>query len=312
MAERPDGAVSSSVVPSGETLASSRVRKSEAGIEGDRLRPVRVIRPPAFSIGTIFSGVQTLVKYADLLWILSLFRLKVRYKQSALGWVWAALQPLALMTIYTLVFTRVATVSTGGIPYPLFVLSALLPWLFFSSSISNAVHGLVLYPNLLTKMYFPREIIPLSYLTAGLADFFIGCVILAGFMAHYRVSPTWNLLYAIPILMVLAGFAAAIALLFSAIHVRFRDIGLALPLVLQVWMFTIPVVYSLQSVPVRFRKFYLLDPIAGLIENFRTVLLQGRRPDPSSLALSATIAFACLAVAYAYFKSSEATMADII
>jgi lipopolysaccharide transport system permease protein len=137
-------------------------------------------------------------------------------------------------------------------------------------------------------------------------------VILAGFMAHYRVSPTWNLLYAIPILMVLAGFAAAIALLFSAIHVRFRDIGLALPLVLQVWMFTIPVVYSLQSVPVRFRKFYLLDPIAGLIENFRTVLLQGRRPDPSSLALSATIAFACLAIAYAYFKSSEATMADII
>jgi len=312
MAERPDGAVSSSVVPSGETLASSRVRKSEAGIEGDRVRPVRVIRPPAFSIGTIFSGVQTLVKYADLLWILSLFRLKVRYKQSALGWIWAALQPLALMTIYTLVFTRVTTISTGGIPYPLFVLCALLPWLFFSSSISNAVHGLVLYPNLLTKMYFPREIIPLSYLTAGLADFLIGCAILAGFMAHYRVSPTWNLLYAIPILMVLAGFAAAIALLFSAIHVRFRDIGLALPLVLQVWMFTIPVVYSLQSVPVRFRRLYLLDPIAALIENFRTVLLQGRRPDPSSLALSATIAFACLAVAYAYFKSSEATMADII
>ena len=312
MAERPDGAVSSSVVPSGETLASSRVLKSEAGIEGDALRPVRVIRPPAFSLGTIFSGVQTLVKYADLLWILSLFRLNVRYKQSALGWVWAALQPLALMTIYTLVFTRVTTISTGGIPYPLFVLCALLPWLFFSSSISNAVHGLVLYPNLLTKMYFPREIIPLSYLTAGVADFFIGCVILAGFMAHYRVSPTWNLLYAIPILMVLAGFAAAIALFFSAIHVRFRDIGLALPLVLQVWMFTIPVVYSLQSVPVRFRTLYLLDPIAGLIENFRTVLLQGRRPDTSSLALSAIVAFACLAIAYAYFKSSEATMADII
>ena len=312
MAERPDGAVSSSLVPSGETLASSRVRKSEPGFEGDRVRPLRVIRPPAFSLGTVFSGVQTLVKYADLLWILSLFRLTVRYKQSALGWVWAALQPLALMTIYTLVFTRVTTISTGGIAYPLFVLCGLLPWLFFSSSISNAVHGLVLYPNLLTKMYFPREIIPLSYLTAGFADFFIGCVILAGFMAHYRVSPTWNLLYAIPILMVLAGFAAAIALLFSAIHVRFRDIGLALPLVLQVWMFTIPVVYSLQSVPVRFRKFYLLDPIAGLIENFRTVLLHGRRPDPSSLALSATIAVACLAIAYAYFKSSEATMADII
>ena len=312
MAERPDGAVSSSVVPSGETLASSRVRKSEAGIEGDRLRPVRVIRPPAFSIGTIFSGVQTLVKYADLLWILSLVRLKVRYKQSALGWVWAALQPLALMTIYTLVFTRVTTISTGGIPYPLFVLSALLPWLFFSSSISNAVHGLVLYPNLLTKMYFPREIIPLSYLAAGFADFLMGCLILAAFMVHYRVSPTWNLLYAIPIVIVLAAFAAAVALLLSAIHVRFRDIGLALPLLLQVWMFTVPVVYSLQSVPVRLRKLYLLDPIAGLIENFRTVLLRGGRPDGTSFALSAAIAFACLVIAYAYFKSSESTMADVI
>src|ERR1700733_4649769 len=312
MAERPDGAVSSSVVPSGDTLASSRVRKSEAGIEGDRVRPVRVIRPPAFSIGTIFSGVQTLVKYADLLWILSLFRLKVRYKQSALGWVWAALQPLALMTIYTLIFTRVTTISTGGIPYALFVLCALLPWLFFSSSISNAVHGLVLYPNLLTKMYFPREIIPLSYLAAGLADFLIGCLILAALMVHYRVSPTWNLLYAIPIVIVLAAFAAAVALLLSAIHVRFRDIGLALPLLLQVWLFTIPVVYSLQSGPVRFRQLYLLDPIAGLIENFRIVLLRGGRPDGTSLALSAAIAFACLVIAYAYFKSSESTMADVI
>jgi lipopolysaccharide transport system permease protein len=256
--------------------------------------------------------VQTLAQYSDLLWILSLFRLKVRYKQSALGWIWAALQPLALMTIYTIVFTRVTKVATGGIPYPLFVLCALLPWLFFSGSISNAVHGLVLYPNLLTKMYFPREIIPLSYVAASLADFLIGCTILAGLMSYYKVSPTWNQLYAIPIMLVIAGFAAAIALFFSAVHVRFRDIGLAMPLVLQVWMFSIPVVYSLQSVPVRFRRLYLLDPIAGLIENFRAVLLLGGRPDTKSLAQSAAIAFTCLVIAYAYFKSSEATMADAI
>jgi lipopolysaccharide transport system permease protein len=311
MTERPEAAASSVARP-GETLALSAAVRQSATTARSQVRPVKVIRPPAFSVGTILSGLQALARYSDLLWILSLFRLKVRYKQSALGWTWAALQPLALMTIYTIVFTRVTTVATGGIPYPLFVLCALLPWIFFSSSILNAVHGLVLYPNLLTKMYFPREIIPLSYLAAGFADFLIGCVILAGFMAHYRVSPTWNLLYAIPIVMVLAGFIAAIALLFSAIHVRFRDIGLAMPLLLQVWMFTIPVVYSLQSVPVRFRKLYLLDPIAGLIENFRTVLLRGRRPDAVSLALSAAIAFACLAISYAYFKSSEATMADII
>jgi lipopolysaccharide transport system permease protein len=309
--ERSDGAADSSAAVSASPLASSAARQSASEARG-HARPLRVIRPPAFTIGTIFSGLQILARYSDLFWVLSRFRLKVRYKQSILGWLWAMLQPLALMTIYTIVFTRVTTVTTGGIPYPLFVLCALLPWIFFSSSISTAVHGLVLHPNLLTKMYFPREIIPLSYLAAGFADFLIGCLILAAFMVHYRVSPTWNLLYAIPIVIVLAAFAAAVALLLSAIHVRFRDIGLALPLMLQVWMFTIPVVYSLQSVPVRFRKLYLLDPVAGLIENFRTVLLRGGRPDGTSLALSAAIAFGSLIIAYAYFKSSESTMADVI
>jgi lipopolysaccharide transport system permease protein len=303
--ERLAAAADSSVVRSREArLAAAMLR--------DHDRPIRVIRPPAFSLATIFNGLHNLARFSDLLWVLSRFRLKVRYKQSILGWLWAIFQPLALMIIYTIVFTRVTTVATGGIPYPLFVLCALLPWIFFSSSISNAVHGLVLYPNLLTKMYFPREIIPLSYLAAGCADFLMGCLILAAFMIYYRVSPTWNALFAIPIVIVLAGFAAAVALLFSAIHVRFRDIGLALPLLLQVWMFTIPVVYSLQSVPVRFRKLYLLDPVSGLIENFRTVLLRGDKPDAASLALSAVIALAALAIAYAYFKSSEATMADVI
>src|SRR6266404_9618589 len=139
-------------------------------------RPVKVIHPPAFSIGTISTGLRTLVQYSDLLYTLSLFRLNVRYKQSALGWTWAALQPLALMGIYTIIFTRVTTVATGGTPYPIFVFSGLLPWIFFSSTISNAVKGLVLYPNLLTKMYFPREIIPLSYVLAALTDFCIASV----------------------------------------------------------------------------------------------------------------------------------------
>jgi lipopolysaccharide transport system permease protein len=306
-----DGVASSTVAHSGGTQAQPLVWQSEATSERSP-GPVRVIRAPAFSVGTIFRGLQTLTQYSDLLWILSAFRLKVRYKQSALGWIWAALQPLALMSIYTIVFTRVTTVATGGIPYPLFVLCALLPWIFFSSSILNAVHGLILHPNLLTKMYFPREIIPLSYLAAGFADFLIGCLILAGFMAHYRISPTWNLLYAAPIVIVITAFAAAFALFFSAIQVRFRDVGLALPLFLQVWMFSIPVVYSLQSVPARYRNLFLLDPIAGLLEDFRTVVLRGGKPDAASLALSAAIAFACLVIGYAYFKSSEATMADVI
>lgn len=275
-------------------------------------RPVKVIRPPAFSVRTIFTGLRTLVQYSDLLYTLSLFRLNVRYKQSLLGWTWAALQPLGLMGIYTIIFTRVTTVATDGTPYPIFVFSALLPWIFFSSSISNAVHGLVLHSNLLTKMYFPREIIPLSYMAAGLADFCIASLLLGGLMAHYRVSLTWNVLYAIPIIVVLGGFTAANALFFSAVQARFRDVGLAIPFLLQVWMFTTPVVYSLRSVPARFRGLYLLDPVASLIENFRTVVIHGAPPDAASFLISGAITIGCLGLAYAYFKSSEATMADII
>lgn len=275
-------------------------------------RPVKVIRPPSFSLNTIVSGIRTLAQHSDLLLTLSAFRLKVRYKQSALGWAWAALQPLGLMVIYTIIFTRVTKVATGGTPYPIFVFSGLLPWIFFSSSISNAVNGLVLHHHLLTKMYFPREIIPLSYLVAGLADFSIAALILRALMARYDMHLTWNILYALPIVLVLAGFAGSVALFLSALQVRFRDVGLAMPFMLQVWMFTTPVVYSLHAVPARFRTLYLADPIAGLIDNFRTVVIYGSSPDLSTFSISAAATLVCLLLAYGFFKASEATMADVI
>lgn len=253
-----------------------------------------------------------LLQYSDLFYALSVFRLKVRYKQSILGWVWAALQPLALMGIYTFVFAHVTKVNTGGAPYPAFVLCGLLPWIFFSSSILNAVQGIVAYPSLLTKMYFPREIIPLSYLAAGATDFLIASTILAPLLVHYHVAPTWNLLYSVPILVILGGFAAAFALFFSALHVRFRDVGLALPFVLQVWMFATPVVYSVQSVPVRFRSLYLLDPVAGAIDSFREAVVYGQAPDVYRLSVAFCITTVSLTVAYAFFKWSEAAMADVV
>lgn len=280
--------------------------------EEERSSYLRIIRPPAFSFGTILRGLKTLAQYSDLLYTLSLFRLNVRYKQSFLGWAWAAIQPVALMTIYTFIFAHVAKVRTDGIPYPIFVFSALLPWIFFAGSISNSVQGLVAYPSLLTKMYFPREIIPLSYLVAGWIDLLIASVILGGLMIYYRIPLTWNLLYGIPILVLLAAFAAAMALLFSAVQVRFRDVGLAMPFVLQVWMFATPVVYSLQSVPARYRSLFVLDPVAAAIDNFRGAILYGRKPDVHMLGIAAAITVAFLIAAYAYFKASESAMADVI
>ncbi len=161
-------------------------------------------------------------------------------------------------------------------------------------------------------MYFPREIIPFSYLAAGIIDFLIASVILAFLIVHYRVALTWNVLYGIPILMILGAFAAAMALLFSAVHVRFRDVGLAMPFVLQVWMFATPVVYSLEAVPQRFKLLFLLDPVAVAIDNFRRTVVYGKPPNLAELVWAAAISTVSLVAAYAYFKSSEAIMADII
>src|ERR1700738_5006275 len=147
---------------------------------------------------------------------------------------------------------------------------------------------------------------------ATLSYFCISSPILGGLMVYYKVPLTWHLLYAIPIVVILAAFAAAIALFFSALQVRFRDVGLAMPFLLQVWLLTVAVVYSLHSVPVRVRGLYLLDPLAGLIESFRLVVIQGRAPDFRTLALCGAVAIMSLPLAYAFFKSSEATMADLI
>jgi lipopolysaccharide transport system permease protein len=271
-----------------------------------------VIRPPSFSTGTTISGIRTLIAHRDLLYTLTLFRLTIRYKQSVLGWIWAVLHPLAMMIAYTFVFSRVAKVRSDGAPYPLFVFSGLLPWIFFSSAISNAVNGLVGHANLLTKLHFPREIIPLSYVFAALLDFGISCVILSGIMVYYRFSMNWNILYALPIFAILFAFTSAVALFLSSVQARIRDVAAALPVVLQMMVFATPVVYSINSIPLRFRHFYLLNPVSSLIENFRRVVIYRLSPDVPMLLTSSVVTLCCLVFAYSYFKATESTMADVI
>jgi len=275
-------------------------------------RRIKVLRPPSFSLLDSGRHIRQLLLYWDLLLTLSLHRVKVRYKQSMLGPVWAILQPVSLMLIYTVIFSIVVRMPSDGTPYAIFAYTALLIWTFFSTAITTSAMGLVSHTQLITKVYFPREIIPLTYVIAALVDLAIASVVLAGMMIFYHVAATPMILWAIPILAVALVFATALALMLSATQVWFRDVGLAMPLVMQLWMFATPVVYPLNSVPQRFRWWYVLNPMVGVVENFRRVVLQGARPDLHSLATAAIIAAVLLPICYAYFKQMDSTMADVI
>jgi lipopolysaccharide transport system permease protein len=275
-------------------------------------RRLVVIRPPSLTQLNFVTNIMKLVQYRDLLYTLSVHRIKVRYKQSLLGVSWAILQPLSMMLIFTIIFSLFAKMPSEGAPYALFAYAALLPWTYFSTSLANGTSGLVSHTQLVTKVYFPREILPISYVIAALFDFLIASVVLAGLMTYYRVQPTLNALYAVPIILILTCFATAMSLFFSATQVRFRDIGVAVPLLLQLWMFATPVIYPLSAVPLRLRPFYLLNPMVGIIENFRQTILNGVSPDFYSLGLSASVSLGLLIASYLYFKHMEATMADII
>ena len=264
------------------------------------------------SLRALGENLSKLARYRDLLYTLSVHRVRVRYKQSALGVAWAVLQPLSLMAIYTVIFSYVARVDSEGLPYALFSFTALLPWLCFSTALTNATNGLVSHSHLVTKVYFPREILPLTYVFAAVFDFLVACGLLALMMAYYAVAPGAQALWAAPVVLLLVLFSTAVSLVFSATQVRFRDVGVAVPLLLQLWMLATPVVYPLSVVPGWARAAYQLNPMVGVVENFRRVLLQNRPPDLSSLAVSAAVSLALLVFAYLYFKRVEATVADVV
>ena len=303
---------------SSQALPSDTVPRLAETTQPDRPRQTVVLRPPAFSPLAIFGHLGTLWQYRDLLATLTAHRIKVRYKQSVLGPAWAILQPLALMLIYTVMFSIIARIPSGDTPYAVFAYTALLPWTTFSTALGNATNGLVSNSHLITKVYFPREILPLSYIISSLVDFAIAALVLAGLLMYYDIPLTINALYAIPVMLAMMVFALSVSLVLSVVQVRFRDIGVALPLLIQVWMFASPVVYSLETVrnstsfPDWVKVAYNLNPMVGVIENFRRVVLHGLPPDYDSLAVSLGVSLVLLPLSYAYFKRTEATMADVI
>ncbi len=284
---------------------------SAPAVQPSHMRRVKVIVPVSFSPRIVLTGLAELFWYRDLLYTLTVHRIKVRYKQSALGLGWAVLQPLALMLVYTAVFS-LTRIPMRTQHYALFVLAGILPWNLFQTALSTASTGLVTHTQLITKVYFPREILPLTYVFAAMVDFFIAAGILAIMMAWYHVGVGVLGFYLIPILAVEFLLTTGLALILSAVQVRFRDIGIAMPLILQLWMFGSPVVYSLANVPRRLRPLYELNPMVGVVENFRRVVIEGIGVDLHILAISAAFGVILVLVAYLYFKYREATMVDII
>jgi lipopolysaccharide transport system permease protein len=271
-----------------------------------------VIRAANGGWSGLAARLRELPAYRDLLFTLSAHRISVRYRQTALGIIWAILQPLCMMLIFTGVFSVLVRMPSDGMPYPLFAYTALLPWNFFATALANGTTSLVSHTPLITRVYFPREILPLTYVIAAAFDFAIGCGVLIGLMAWYDVAITGYVWQLVPIVLVLTCWAFALAMIFSAAQVRWRDVGMAIPLLVQLWMFASPVIYPLSAVPAAWRPWYLLNPMAGIISSFRDVLLRGRLVDPVPLAYAAAITAIVFVGSYLVFKRAEATMADVV
>lgn len=275
-------------------------------------RPLHVLGPPRLSLAQLRRSLAALPRYGDLLVVLTLHRFKVRYRQSVLGLAWAVLQPLAMMVTFTLVFSLLAPMPSGGYPYPLFAYAGLLPWAAFASAIGSAPGSLVSHAALVTRIYFPREILTLTYVAAAIADLVIASSILGVMLVYYDVPLTWALAWVPPLLLLLAAFALAMSLALAAINVRYRDVTIAVPLLLQIGMFASPVLYPLEAAPAWLRPWYLLNPMAAVVDGFRRAVLGGGPPDWALTAAAAGVTAVALPAAYVLFKQVDATLADEI
>lgn len=267
-----------------------------------------VIEPPR---GWRMLDWRELMAYRELLWVLTTRDIKVRYKQTVLGAAWAVLRPLLTMLIFSVVFGRLAKMPSDGVPYPVFVYAALLPWTFFAAAISSSGQSLVGSAHLVSKVYFPRLIIPLSSIGAGLVDLAISTGILLLMMLWYGVGWTPNLLAA-PLLLIAVIFTAlGVGTLLSALTVAYRDFTHITPFMVQIWMYVTPVVFPISLVPERWRWALYLNPMTGLVEGFRAAFL-GRPFDLTGIGLSAVMAVAIFLLGVAYFEKVERRFADII
>ena len=249
--------------------------------------------------------------YRELLFFLTWRDVKVRYKQTALGAAWAILQPLFMMIIFTIFFGRLAAVDSAGIPYPVFALAGLVPWTFFSNAITASGNSLVGSANLITKVYFPRLIVPAAAMLAGLVDFVLAFILLILLMLYYQVVPTIQLLF-LPVLVLLTAlFSLGVGTWFSALNVKYRDVRFALPFLIQLWLFVSSVILPSSAIPAKWRWLLMLNPMSGIIEGYRSALF-GLPFDWLALGIASGLTILTLLYAIYAFGRVERSFADII
>jgi lipopolysaccharide transport system permease protein len=286
----------------------------EAG-KGEPLRPassdmpVLYIRPAR---GRMPLELGELWAYRELLYFLTWRDIKVRYKQTVLGAAWAIIQPFFMMVVFSLFFGRLAGVPSDGVPYPVFTFCALLPWQLFAHALAESSNSLVANERLISKVYFPRLVVPIAAVFGGLIDFAIAFVILLGMMAYYGIVPTLAIL-TLPLFILLAVLTAlGVGLWLSALNVKYRDVRYTIVFMTQLWFFLTPVVYPSSIVPQRWRVLYGLNPMAGVVEGFRWALL-GKSESPGGLlAVSVVAVILILVGGLYYFRRMESTFADVV
>ncbi len=271
--------------------------------------PVTVIKP---SKGWVSLGLKDLWEYRELLYFLTWRDIKVRYKQTALGATWAIIQPFFTMVVFSLFFGRLAKVPSDGIPYPLFAFAALVPWTFFSNGLSQSSNSLVGSANLITKVYFPRLIIPVSSILSGFIDFAIAFAVFILMALYYGICPTISIIL-LPFLLLL-GFTTAlgVGLWLSALNVKFRDVRYVIPFLTQFWLFATPIAYPSSLLSEPWRTIYGINPMAGVVEGFRWAILGTDTAPGSMIFVSALVSLAVLISGVFYFKRVEKSFADII
>lgn len=282
----------------GEIVRSNAVSKTVI-----RIRP---------STGWVALKLRDLWDYRELLYFLVWRDIKVRYKQTVLGAAWAILQPLLTMVVFSIFFGRLAGMPSDGIPYPIFTYTALLPWQLFSHALIEASNSLVMNERLITKVYFPRLVIPIATVLAGLVDFSLAFIVLIGMMLFFGIVPTIAIL-TLPFFILFAiATALAIGLWLSALNVQYRDVRYVIPFLTQFWLFATPIAYSSSLIPEPWRVWYGLNPMAGVVEGFRWALLGKTGGTPSLLIVSVLIVGLLLLGGLAYFRRMERSFADVI